>query len=522
MTSTNRRMTLAAMLLAASVVVSRLLGFLRDAVIAAQLGASAETDAYHAAFMLPDLLNYLLSGGALSIAFIPLFTRLTAEGRGDAAWRLFSNVATVAVAVMTPAIVIAWWATPAFVGAVYGFEGDQLELTSDLTRIVLIGPLFFILGGLLQATDLARKRFIAPAIAPLVYNVCIIAGGLLLAPTMGARGFSIGAIVGAALGPFLVPLISTRDILRFRPHVDLSSAELRHYAKIALPLMFGASLLFFDEWIGRTIAAREAEGSITWLNNARRLMLVPVALVGQAIGQAALPFLADLAAQGRERDLADTLGRTLRATITLGLAAASALAAASPEITRIVYERGAFTATDTAQTWPLLAILGAAIAGWSAQIVVSRGYYARESTLRPMLISSTVVALSVPVYVLLGRAYGLPGLATATVIGMTLGSGALLEGWRRTWGASLWGAVGQGIAGGLLVALPAGAAAAGAATLARRTLDSGGTMGALVVFACTAVAWAGIGLPLLLRFGGPAGDAVRRRLGGLARRLRRA
>lgn len=525
MTSTNRRMTLAAMLLAASVVASRLLGFLRDAVIAAQLGASAETDAYHAAFMLPDLLNYLLSGGALSIAFIPLFTRLSTEGREDDAWKLFSNVATVAVALLAPAVAIAWWLTPAFVELMFGFGGDQLTLTSDLTRIVLVGPLFFIVGGLLQATDLARKRFIAPALAPLVYNVCIIAGGLALAPTMGAKGFSIGAIVGAFLGPFIVPLVTTRDILRFRPHVDFRSPDLRRYARVALPLMFGASLLFFDEWIGRTIAARSDEGSITWLNNARRLMLVPVALVGQAIGQAALPFLADLAARGRESELAETLGRTLRATLTLGIAAASALAAASPEIARIVYERGAFTPGDTARTWPLLAIMGLAVAGWSAQIVVSRGYYARESTLRPMLISSTVVIASIPVYVVLERAFGLEGLAAATVVGMSFGSAALIEGWRRTWGTSLWLDVRRGVATGLLVALPAGTVAAGAAALARDWTAGSrleGTRGALLVFAFTALAWAVVGLPLLVRFGGPAGAAVQRRLAAVRRRLGRA
>ncbi len=504
------------MLLTVSQLLSRMLGFVRDAVIAARLGASPDTDAYFAAFTIPDLLNYLLAGGALSITFVPLYRRFVAEGREDAGWRLFSNVLTVMAVVLSAAIAVAWVLTPWLVDVVFPeFDAEQRILLARLTRIILPGPLFFVVGGLLTSVEVARQRFWAPAVAPLIYNACIIAGGLLLEPRLGVAGFSWGVLAGAALGPFLVPLILGRGHVRYRPHIDLKSPELRRYVALALPLMVGVSLVTVDEWLGRYFAQGQ-EGAITWLNNARRLMLVPVALVGQSIGQAALPFLAQYSAEGDDERMHGALRDAIRGAAALATVAAGGVAVTAWAAVALVFERGAYSAMSSTTTGSLLALMSPAIISWSVLAVVLRGFYAREDTLRPMLVNTVTVVLVVPIYAVLASRWQAHGLAAATSIGMTASCAATMVAWQRVHGTSAWGALARGVGGGLAAAVPAAAAAAGAAAaLGLGIYDAGG--GAFFVMAPVYVL---VALPLLLRFGGPAADAVRGRLGRLLGRLK--
>jgi len=199
----------AALLLSASTLASRILGQLRDLILVWKLGASADTDAYLAAFWLPDLLAYFLAGGAFTISFVPAFAKAVSEGRSDDGWRLFSNIATLTATVLLLAIGLCWWFTPELVSAMYpSFSAAQQSTTVALTRIILPGPIFFFLGGLLTATETVRGSFAAASLTPLVYNLAIIAGGLFLAPWMGVAGFSWGVLVGAALGAIVLPRAS--------------------------------------------------------------------------------------------------------------------------------------------------------------------------------------------------------------------------------------------------------------------------------------------------------------------------
>lgn len=511
-------MTIAAILLAASTIGSRVLGYLRDVIIATTLGASAETDAYYAAFLLPDALMYFLAGGALSIAFVPIFIRLKEQKGEEVAWTLFRNIGTVGTCLLAMGLLVGYAFTPEIVKAyVPEFTAEQHHLTVRLTRIILPAPIFFYLGGLLGATEVADRRFQSTALAPLIYNGCIIMGGLLLAPWLGVEGFSWGVLAGAALGPFGINFWFARKHADMRPYMHLRSEELRGYFIITLPLMLGVGLTTVDEWFGRYFASGLEAGSISWLNNARRLMLFPIALLGQAIGQAALPFLSNLAQAGDEEGFHDSLRGTLASTALLSAAVATGLAALASVAVGLVYGYGAYGSTDVQQTGILLAAFCLAVPAWSLQAVAARGFYARSHTLPPMIASTIAVVLSLPLYWILSDLYGVVGLALAAGVAITGQLALVVVAYRIQYGASLWASILQYSARGVLAALPGSALAWWLVRSFWSTDASFGTtlwvsvVGSLVYAACT--------LPLLLVIGAEAAHPVRARIAQVSAKL---
>lgn len=449
---------LASLLLASAALLSRVIGYVRDMVLAWQLGASSATDAYYAAFLLPDLLYYFLSGGAFALAFVPLYARHLATEETDKAHALLSHLVWGGTLVLVPVLTLAWWVTPHFVATAYpGFDAETQALTTRLTRIVLPGPLFFFLGGLLAASEAARKRFLPTALAPVVYNIGIVLGGVLLAPFLGAEGFAWGVLVGAVIGSFGIPLWLARKRLVLLPPTASFRPDLLRYLKLALPLMLGVSLITADEWFGRLFGATLHEGAISWLQYARRLLAAPVALLGMAVGQAMLPWMVDAFSRG-ETDKARTLLRTIIASIaSLSVLAATALALLATPLVAFIYQRGAFTPTDTAATALALRWMSAGVVGWCLQTVLVRAYYARQNTWRPMILSTLALAFSLPVYFVLTEASGLHGLAAAGAIGLLLTAAvtAIDLHWR----------MGDPILAPLLLGLARGVAAAGATAL---------------------------------------------------------
>jgi putative peptidoglycan lipid II flippase len=415
-----RRLTAAAILLAASMVLSRLLGLIRDRVLAYQIGATAETDAYGAAFLVPDILNHFLAGGALSIAFIPLYSRLRARSGDAAAQALFATVLGTMSAIAIAATLLLWWRAEALVLLGFPrFDPETQALTLRLTRIVLPAQIFFVAGGIIRAALMAHGHFASQALAPLVYNAGIIAGGILLGARMGAEGFAWGALAGAAIGPFLIPLIEAwrRSDLRLRFRVAPFDRELLRYLALAAPLMLGVTLLTVDEWYDKVFGGLLTEGTIAYLGYARRLMLVPVAVVGQAIATAALPTLSQLWSEGRRQELDRVLLGTLRAGLGLAILAAAASYAFARPIVALIIETGSFTAADTVRVAEVLAVFALAVPGWIVQQIAVRAFYARGQMWFPMLLGTVVALAAIPLYLALGE--NARGLAAAGAIGMS-------------------------------------------------------------------------------------------------------
>jgi putative peptidoglycan lipid II flippase len=430
------RIAAVAALLGASVFLSRVLGYLREVVIAYQLGATPEADAYRVAFQIPDLLNHLLAGGAFSIAFVPLYTRLrTREGQAGAD-ALLAVVLGTMTSLVTVFTLVLWVQAQPIVETLFSdLTPEQQTLVVRLTRIVLPAQICFVAGGAIRAVLMASDRFATQAAAPLVYNAGIILGGLLGAGA-GAEGFAWGVLAGAAGGQLVLSLLDVRaGQVRLGFRIAPLDRRLLEYLALAAPLMLGMSLLTVDEWYQRYFGQFLPAGTISHLAYARQLMLLPVAVVGQAVATAALPTFSRLASQGRSEELARTFEGTLRAALGLALMGGAALAVLATPVVTVVFERGAFGASDSAAVAGILRVFAWAVPAWVTQQVAASSFFARGDTWRPMLLGTAMAVAAIPLYLLLGPRFGAQGLAAAGVLGITASALATLWLGRRLHGA---------------------------------------------------------------------------------------
>jgi putative peptidoglycan lipid II flippase len=476
--------------LAVSVALSRVLGVAREMVLSRVLGNGAEVDAYRAAFMLPDLLNYFLAGGVLSIVFIPFYTRMR-EREGDAAAQRFLAIVFGTTGLLATAGTLAMWlAADRLVALQFGFPPEQSALTTRLTRILLPAQIFFVAGGVLRGALMAHGRFVSQSVAPVIYNLGIIAGGLAFGREHGAEGFAWGAVAGAVVGAFGTAWLEARRAFDLRVRIDLRDRVLHRYLAAALPLVLGATMVTVDEWYDKWFGARLPEGSISALTYARQLMLLPVAVVGQAIATAALPTLARLSSEGREQELNDTLLGALRTGLALACVCAAVAWACAEPIVRLLYEGGRFEPEDTRRVAGLLEIFALAVPAWIAQQIAVRGFYARGATWQPMWLGSAIALLAAGLYWTMGQRYGATGLAVAGVIAMVTNAIATLILLRARYAGPGLGAIAGTTARAVLIAAVGAIAAA-----ALPTADARGALGAFAhlalaggVFALVALA----------------------------------
>lgn len=267
----SRQIRIASLIWGVSILLSRIVGLVREAVLGRTLGTSGEADVYWAAFPVADFLNYLLAAGALSIVFIPIFGGYLARGEEERGWEAFSVIATFIGAlllVFTGGLVLAApWLVPVFTP---GFEGAAADQWVRLVRIIVPGQIFLVLGGLLSAALQAQDKHTLPALAPLLYTGSIVVGGLI---TGTAEGFAWGVLVGSILGPFGLPLIGTvRAGMRWRPMLRLTHPDLKAYLWRSLPIMLGFSIVVYDDWIITREGSLLPDGGISQL----RLSLIHI------------------------------------------------------------------------------------------------------------------------------------------------------------------------------------------------------------------------------------------------------
>ena len=416
----------ATVLLMFAVMLSRVIGFFREAYIAYAFGAGHATDAYNAAFTLPDWLNYLVAGGTASITFIAIYTKFLAEKREDEAQKTFSVIITVMTVVLGAGIVLAEIFAPNIERHLFPhFGADELRLCVHLTRILLPAQVFFYVGGVVSAVLLSRRLFLLPAFGPLLYNVFIILGGVLLGRRLGIASLAIGALFGSFVGPFLVNAIGARRVgTGYRPSFDLKNVAFRQWVRLSIPLMLGVSLVTADDWILRYFASGGV-GDITRLNYAKRLFLVPIAVLGQATGQASLPFFARLFNEKRLQEFRDTVNNSVyRISAVSFLATAWMMAAALPLID-ILYRRGRFQFSDSRETALYFFWFAISLAFWSAQALYARAFYAAGDTLTPMIASSIITLASLPMYSVLFRSFSVVGLTISSDVGIFANTVAL-------------------------------------------------------------------------------------------------
>ena len=493
------RMGRAALVVSGGILLSRLLGFLRDVVLAAVLGATSTGDVYDAAFVLPDFLFYLVAGGFLSITFIPILSRYVAEGDIEGGWRAFAAVFKPVAVLVTLLTLLAmlfadrlvdaiYLRFPDFVGALAGdtdggLTQEQLDQVTTLTRIVLPAQIFFVIGALFMAVQYTYERFLIPTLAPIVYNLAIIVGGIALRNSdIPAIGFAWGVLVGAISGHFLLQLYGARRAgLRWIRSVPISHPAFREYVVLAVPLMVGQSLIVLEEQLVRVFAQFGDPGSIFALGRARRLVMLPIGVIAQAAGVAAYPFLARMAAEGRLRELGRTLVTALRYVIFTSLAATALIVALSQPVVRVAFQRQNFTLDHTLVTASALVLYALGITAWGVQQVYARGFYARRQMWTPVVVGTTATLLAIPLMLWLSQdeLFGVTGLALASSIAISAYAIALAVIWHRRLSTEGLTDLVSTLVRSLVAALLAGAAGWTAARLV--LADSGLVSGASIV-----------------------------------------
>ena len=245
----------AAAVVSASILISRLLGLGREALLATLIGVNTEGDLYRQAFLIPDFLNYLLAGAYLTITLIPILSRHLEQEDPDGASRAFTSVFRFVAWAILGLTTVMWLAAEPMVSLIFRSVPDPERLVS-LTRLVLPAQVFLVMGALLMAVQYTHRRFLMPALAPIVYNVGIIAGGLI-GVAMGEPGpeaFLWGAVIGSAVGNFGLQWIGARATGTWLTHVPRGTSSVKEYLILALPLMLGQSIAVLDEQFVRLFA----------------------------------------------------------------------------------------------------------------------------------------------------------------------------------------------------------------------------------------------------------------------------
>jgi len=410
----------------ASSLLSGLIGLARGKYIAWLFGAGPQTDAYQAAFRLPDLMNNFLVGGAVSITFVTILNRYRERDQEAEGERVLSIVLNCVGLVLVVATVVLMFLAGTYIRHTNpGFSAEQVALSARMTRILLPGQIFFFAGGVLGATLLVRKQFLFQALTPILYNICIIGAGVFLARRLGVSALAVGATSGAFLGAFALNAVgAARAGMRYRWGIDLRHPGLRDWLQMTLPLMFGFTLPFLDPYFSGYYASHGA-GDITRLTNAKQLFSAPMAVLAQAAGAASMPFFARLWAQGKHYDFAVEVANSVSRVAALGLLAASGMIALAPVLVGLVFRGGLYTPAISAQTAGYFALYSISLFLWSAQAIYARAFYASGTTWLPMLSSTIVTLAAFPLYGIGYGWHGAAGLAVASDIGIALQTLAL-------------------------------------------------------------------------------------------------
>lgn len=435
-----RRLAQAASLMAVAAVASRVLGLLREVVAAWLFGATNAKAAYVIAYYLPFFVQRLLLGGTLSIVFIPTISRYLARNDLEEARRvsgsLFSLVLVAGLAMVGVGLVLAPLLVPV---AAPGFAASPglLELAVQLTRIIFPAMLFLALAVCVTGFLQAHHDFTAPALAPLLFNITIIAGTLLLGPRIGVRGLAIAWIAGTA-AQFLAQLPAARRYgLRLGP-IDLSHPAVRELARLAVPAMLGLAVVEINAYVDRFFASllppHPAANPVAVLDYAYEIVQAPAGIFAISIATAIFPLLSRHAATDSHDDLRGTSSLALRTLLFVILPVTALVLALREPLVRLIFQRGEFGPQATHAVAATLAGYAVGLPAIAAYYVVTRMYYALQDMVTPVRIGAAMVILNAVLDYILMQVWGVVGIALATSIVSVVNVALLLWNLRRRLG----------------------------------------------------------------------------------------
>jgi putative peptidoglycan lipid II flippase len=415
--NSSRALARAGLIVSGAFLVSRILGWVRLVVFAHVFPAGSDLDVFFAAFRLPDLMFQLVAAGALSSAVIPIVSSLLATDETARAWRVVSTIANLMLAGLLVLGLVVLVAAPAIIPVITPkFTPDQLSRTIDLTRIMVLSPIFLALGSLVTSVLNARGRFAASAVAPIVYNLTIIGAAIWLTSSLGITGLAIGVVAGAR-GHQLVQLVPLRSLgFRYDARVELADPEARKALKLMAPRALGLGAGQITFVVVTSIASGLGPAAITAFNYAFTLLQIPIGLIGVPLGIVVLPSLASLAALGDLHEFAALISRAVRLTIFVMVPVTGIAIVLRQEIVNVLFGYSRF---DDAALALIAATLLTFLLGLTAHALIAilaRAFYARHDTRTPVAAAILAVVVNSTLAGVFAGPLGLPGLGLAIAV----------------------------------------------------------------------------------------------------------
>lgn len=429
----------AAAIVGVAMVLSRILGFFRASAIAALFGQGFATDAFNAAYLVPDTIYMILIGGGISSAFIPVLTRYISDEREDEVWRVTSIAFNIVAVGLSLVLGLGMLFAPWYLHLILpGFGPEKLALTVELTRITLGSIFFHGLNGVLIGTEYAYSSFFGTAVGPLVYNLAIIVIGVILAGPFGIAAFAWSTLIGAFLN-FLVQLWGVWRLRpRYHPSLDIHHPGIGRIFGLMLPVAFGISLAQINLLVNQSyLASTLPQGSVNALTLASRVELVPV-MFAISLGITLLPNLSRYAAVRDMESFRRSFSDALRAVLFVTIPASLGLLLLSEPVVEVLFQHGAFGGTATIVTASALLYYSIGITGYAAYEIIARAFYALSDTRTPVVIGIISLVVGIVLNFVLTRIFSGPhgvggerGLALAYSLTGLLNAWLLLAALRR-------------------------------------------------------------------------------------------
>src|SRR3989339_2226984 len=415
--------TIAALLVAITSLVSRLLGVFRDRILAGEFGAGDTLDIYYAAFRIPDLIFNLLILGALSAGFIPILSCLIGNSntecsnifhrkRNKEAWEFVSIALNILGIVILFLSVLGILFAPQLMSVVApGYSGEKQALTVNLTRIMFLSPLFLgissVLGGILQSF----KRFFLYSVSPVLYNVGIIIGVIYFVPIWGINGLAWGVVLGAFLHMVLqLPLVYSLGF-RYVPKIDLKNKDIRKLGMMTIPRTLSLAISQINLLVTTIIASTLASGSLAIFNFANNLQSLPIGVIGISFAVAAFPTLSAVAFDRKK--LIDNFSTTLRNILFFIVPGTVLLLTLRSQITRVILGSGSFDWTATVLTIDTFGFFVISLFAQASLPLLVRVFYARHNAKTPFFVGLFSAGVNVVLSLFFSDRFGVSGLALA-------------------------------------------------------------------------------------------------------------
>ena len=501
---------------------SRLLGLVRESVIAGTFGVSGGTAAFDAVSSVPKMVYELLIGGMLSAALVPVLSEYASEERREELDRILSILLSLAGVVLIVVVVAlelgAPWVAPLLLG---GFDADLLRTATTLVRLIVPAILIYGISGILQAYHYARKRFVYPSLGAPAHNLGVIVAVVLLAGRLDLASLSLGIVVAATV-QLLVQLPGLRGA-RLSLQFDWRHPVVRRILQLYAPVVLSIVIQNVGIIIDRNLASRTVAEAITWMQKATFLIQLPLGLVSMAVSLAVLPTLSQIDARAELDRFKRTFSLGLRLVLVIILPAAAGLVALGLPMIRVIMERGAFTPADTHQTWLALCYYLPGLPFAAIDLPLIFAFYAQKDTVTPVVVG----VVAVLIYLVVGPAlafllgWGYLGLVAANSVQLI--SHAVIMLW--AFGRRFEGLRGYGVisttAKAALASVAAGLLAYGGYAVAARALAGRGMVtdvaGLLAGAGAAVAAYAAAAHLLRIEELGLVVGVVRRRLGAAPR-----